>query len=248
MHADLLAEHNAFRASVGVGPCPPDEFNTASTWLNLYEYPRAADYRRARPLGPAWHRLESSVRSGEAAFDVAERLPGDGKVVYLSLGSLGCMDLGLMQRLIDALGTTGHRVIVSMGPLKDEMRLGSRMYGDVFLPQPSILPQCDLLITHGGNNTVCEGFSFGLPMIGLPLFWDQYDNAQRLAETGFGARLPTYDWSEEELVGTVERLLADGGLRARMRAIAAAIRSRPGEVKGADLIERLAFTRRPVLS
>jgi MGT family glycosyltransferase len=247
VHADLLAEHNAFRASVGVEPCPPDEFNTASPWLDLYEFPRAEDYRRATPLGSTWHRLESSVRGGEPAFDMAEHLPGDGKVVYLSLGSLGCMDLGLMQRLIDALGTADHRVIVSMGPLKDEMRLGERMYGDAFLPQPSILPQCDLLITHGGNNTVCEGFSFGLPMIGLPLFWDQYDNAQRLAETGFGARLPTYDWSEEELVDTVERLLADGALRARMRAIAAAVRSRPGEVVGADLIERLTLTGRPVL-
>jgi MGT family glycosyltransferase len=248
VHADLLAEHNDFRAAVGVEPCPPDEFNTASAWLNLYEFPSAADYRRARPLGPTWHRLESSVRSGEAAFDVASHLPGGGKVVYLSLGSLGCMDLGLMQRLIDALATTEHRVIVSMGPLKDELRLGPRMYGDEFLPQPSILPQCDLLITHGGNNTVCEGFSCGLPMIGLPLFWDQYDNAQRLAETGFGARLPTYDWSEEELTGTAARLLADDGLRARMGAIAAAIRSRPGEVLGADLIERLALTGRLVMS
>ena len=51
MHEDLLAEHNAFRASVGVEPCPPDEFNTASPWLDLYEFPRAADYRRAQPLG-----------------------------------------------------------------------------------------------------------------------------------------------------------------------------------------------------
>ena len=68
---------------------------------------------RATPLAPTWHRLESSVRGGEPAFDVAEHLPGDGKVVYLSLGSLGCMDVGLMQRLIDALATTGaprHRV------------------------------------------------------------------------------------------------------------------------------------------
>ncbi len=151
-----------------------------------------------------------------------------------------------MQRLIDALATTEHRVIVSMGPLKDQMRLGPRMYGDEFLPQPSILPQCDLLITHGGNNTVCEGFHFGLPMIGLPLFWDQYDNAQRLQETGFGARLPTYDWTEEQLVGTVERLLADDGLRARMRAIARDVRAQAGSAKGADLIERLALTGRPV--
>ena len=160
-HEDLLREHNDFRASVGVAACPLDEFNTTSPWPNLYLFPEAADYARARPLGPTWHRLNSTVRTTEAAFDVDEHLPGDGKVVYLSLGSLGCMDVGLMQRLIDALAQTAHRTIVSMGPLKDQMRLGPNMYGDRFLPQPSILPQCDLLITHGGNNTVCEGFHFG---------------------------------------------------------------------------------------
>ncbi len=246
-HAGLLAEHNEFRASVGVAPCPEDEFNTASPWLNIFEFPEAADYRRSRPLDPTWRRMESSVRGGEAAFDVAERVPGTGKVIYLSLGSLGCMDVGLMQRLIDALGTTPHRVVVSMGPLKDQMRLGERMYGEEFLPQPSILPQCDLLITHGGNNTICEGFTFGLPMIGLPLFWDQYDNAQRLEETGFGARLATYDWTEDQLVATVERLLADEALRARLRSVSARVRSEPGQVKGAGLIERVALTGRPVL-
>ena len=246
VHAGLLAEHNEFRASVGVAPCPEDEFNTASPWLNLYEFPEAADYSRSRPLDATWQRMESSVRAGEAAFDVGERVPGEGKVVYLSLGSLGCMDVGLMQRLIDALATTPHRVVVSMGPLKDQMRLGERMYGDEFLPQPSILPQCDLLITHGGNNTICEGFTFGLPMIGLPLFWDQYDNAQRLEETGFGARLATYDWTEDQLVATVERLLADEALRARLRSVSAHVRSEPGQVKGAGLIERVALMGRPV--
>jgi MGT family glycosyltransferase len=245
-HEALLAEHNDFRASVGVAPCPLDEFNTHSPWLNLYLFPEAADYTRAEPLGPTWHRLQSTVRTGEAAFDVAERLPGDGKVVYLSLGSLGCMDVGLMQRLIDAMATTGHRTIVSMGPLKDQMKLGPDMYGDEFLPQPSILPQCDLLITHGGNNTTCEGFHFGLPMIGLPLFWDQYDNAQRLDETGFGVRLPTYDWTTEQLVGAVDRLLGDEALRARMREVSTAVRAEPGPAKAADLIERLVATGEPV--
>jgi UDP:flavonoid glycosyltransferase YjiC (YdhE family) len=65
-------------------------------------------------------------------------------------------------------------------------------------------------------------------MIALPLFWDQYDNAQRLQETGFGARMPTYDWTEDQLVATVDRLLGDRrsltGCGRRLRAS----RPRPG--------------------
>jgi len=239
-HEDLLAEHNEFRASVGVKPCPIDEFNTNSPWANLYLFPEIVDYPRTTPLDATWHRLNSTVRTSELPYGVDEHVPGEGKVIYLSLGSLGCMDVALMQRLIDALATTEHRTIVSMGPLKDQMTLGPNMAGDRFLPQPSILPQCDLLITHGGNNTLCEGFHFGLPMIGLPLFWDQYDNAQRLRETGFGERLPTYDWTVDELMGTVNRLLADSDLKARMAANAETIRADPGHVRGADILERVA--------
>jgi len=61
------------------------------------------------------------------------------------------MDVTLMQRLIDALDRTDHRVVVSLGPRLEQLHLGVRMYGEPFLPQPSILPQCDLLITHGGT-------------------------------------------------------------------------------------------------
>ena len=56
--------------------------------------PRRPTTPRAMPLDATWHRLNSTVRTSEAAFDVDEHVPGDGKVVYLSLGSLGCMDVG----------------------------------------------------------------------------------------------------------------------------------------------------------
>ena len=97
-----------------------------------------------------------------------------------------------MQRLVDVLGRTEHRVIVSKGPLADQIRLHDNMTGEAFLPQPAILPLVDLVITHGGNNTVVESFHNGKPMVVLPLFWDQVDNAQRVHETGFGRRLSTY--------------------------------------------------------
>jgi MGT family glycosyltransferase len=246
LHDPLMEELSEFNVSVGAQPLPDGEFQYDSPWLNLYLYPGDIDYPRSRSLEATWHRLDSTVRTGEEPFDVGEKLPGEGKVIYLSLGSLGCNDVGLMQRLIDVLSKTEHRVIVSMGPLQGQMRLGERMWGDRFLPQPSILPQCDLLITHGGNNTLGEGFHFGLPMIVHPLFWDQYDNAQRVDETGFGVRLRSYEWTDDELVTAADRLLEDDGLRQKMRAIAARLQANPGSVKGADLIERVLRTGEPV--
>jgi UDP:flavonoid glycosyltransferase YjiC (YdhE family) len=114
------------------------------------------------------------------------------------------------------------------------------MWGAEFLPQTKIVPLVDLVITHGGNNTTTEAFHFGKPMIVLPLFWDQYDNAQRVDETGFGVRLATYAFEDRELTGAIERLLGDVALRERMAAIGAEIRSWDGVARAADAIEAVA--------
>ena len=173
-----------------------------SPFLNLYSYPAEADYPRATPLAPTWHQLDSTVRAADTTWALPEHLANrPGALIYLSLGSLGSADVGLLQRLVDVLGRTGHRVIVSKGPLADQIRLHDNMTGEGFLPQPAILPQVDLVITHGGNNTVVECFHHGKPMIVLPLFWDQVDNAQRVDETGFGRRLSTYGFARRRADG-----------------------------------------------
>ena len=149
-----------------------------------------------------------------------------------------------MQRLIDILGPTRHRVIVSMGPRADELRLADNMTGAATLPQTTLMPQVDLVITHGGNNTTTEAMHFGKPMVVLPLFWDQYDNAQRVHELGFGVRLATYAFADGELTGAVDRLLADTLLRERMAAIGTAIRARDGLRTGAEIIEEVGLAHR----
>ena len=108
------------------------------------------------------------------------------------------------------------------------------------MPQTNVLPLVDLVITHGGNNTTTECFHFGKPMIVLPLFWDQYDNAQRVHETGYGVRLPTYSFDDADLTRAVDRLLTDTDLHTRMAANGAVIRSRNGTKHAADLIADLA--------
>jgi UDP:flavonoid glycosyltransferase YjiC (YdhE family) len=226
-------------------PTGPD-FIHESPWLNLWLYPSGADYPRQQPLGPTWYRLESSVRATDGDWTLPSDLGGDGALIYLSLGSLGSADVELMQRLVDVLARMRHRVIVSKGPLADQITLYPNMTGEAFLPQPAILPLVDLVITHGGNNTVTEAWHHGKPMIVLPLFWDQVDNAQRVDELGLGVRLSTYGFRDAELTAAIDGLLGDPALAARLGAMSARIRADEGTAKAAALIEQVAMTGEPV--
>jgi MGT family glycosyltransferase len=248
-HADLHGEFSAFCRERGSLPLPAGDFMHESPWLNLSLYPAAMDYGRRTPLAPTWHRLESSVRRVAGGFELPAGIArGEGSLVYLSLGSLGSADVDLMRRLVDVLSRSPHRFIVSKGPQADEYALAANMWGAEFLPQPAILPLVDLVITHGGNNTTTECFHFGKPMIVLPLFWDQYDNAQRVHETGFGIRLPTYAFEDAELLAAVDQMLADPAPRRRLREISTRLQATPGPARAADLIERLVATGQPVIA
>jgi MGT family glycosyltransferase len=250
-HREMWTAFDGFCRERGLPALPwtstgPD-FMHESPFLNIYSYPAEADYEREAALGPTWHQLDSTVRSPETSWRLPDDLARhDGALIYLSLGSLGSADVALMQRLVDLLGRTRHRVVVSKGPLAGQITLRDNMTGEGFLPQPAILPQVDLVITHGGNNTVVESFHHGKPMIVLPLFWDQVDNAQRGHETGFGRRLATYDFDDAELLAAIDALLADEGLAARLDRASARIKAANGTVRAADLIERLAITKQPM--
>jgi MGT family glycosyltransferase len=240
VHRPLWEETNEWVIEQGAPPLPDLEFIHESDDLNLYVFPEVADYERSRPMGPGWSRLDSSVRETEDPFEIPEGMrDGDGGLVYLSLGSLGSADVELMKRLVEVLAETPNRYLVSKGPRADEFELPDNMWGEGRVPQTSIVPLVDLVITHGGNNTTTEALHFGKPMIVLPLFWDQYDNAQRMDETGRGVRLATYDFEEDELRSAVDRLLGDAALRERMAREGAEIRARDGKTKAADLIEEL---------
>jgi len=243
-HRPMWTDFDAWVRSQGAPGLPDLEFIHASAHLNLYVYPEPLDYADRRPLDGTWQRLESSVRRTDAAFqlpDVLRDRPPGSALIYLSLGSLGSADVGLMKRLIEVLSASRHRFIVSTGPEHAEFELAATMWGAEFLPQTSIMPLVDLVITHGGNNTTTEAFHFGKPVIVLPLFWDQYDNAQRVDEQGYGVRLSTYSFTGGELHGAIDRLLGDPDLRARMAANGARIRAADGVRLAAARIEQVVM-------
>ena len=77
------------------------EFIHESAWLNLYVYPAEADYARSAPLAPSGTASTPVSARATRRSSCRTRSPGDGALVYLSLGSLGSADVELMKRLVD---------------------------------------------------------------------------------------------------------------------------------------------------
>ncbi len=240
--ADLYKRINDWCISKGALELSPNKLHPDSTYLNIYMYPKELDYQQYQPVPKNWFRLDHSVRKTLETFEIPEQLKKNpGKLVFLSLGSFGCVDLELMTRITGMLSKSEHRFIVSKGPLHDKYELPDNMWGQRFLPQTAILPLVDLVITHGGNNTVTEAFYFGKPMLVLPLFADQFDNAQRVMEKGFGVRINPFSCSEEELIGSLDQLLSDESLKQKMIEISHRIQNSDRIIRCVEKLENILY-------
>lgn len=227
--------YNAYWTSFGLPDLPtkPVSYVPKSPYLNIYMYPEELDYS-GFPLKD-WQRCDCMVRSYDAAkLDCPETLRNKpGKLIFLSMGSLASADILLMKRLTSMLADSPNRFIVAKGPLHDQYELPENMWGQMLVPQLEVLRAVDLIITHGGNNTVTEAFYYGVPgFIVCPLFGDQFDNATRIQEKGLGIRLDPYNCSKEELLNAIESMLVNKqaedtikGISARMKQPEACNRS-----------------------
>ena len=238
----LHDDFNAFLKSRGEDPYPLGQFFEASPWLNLLLYPKPVAYDRKDPLDPPrFHYLEGCVRT-EAPYTLPDFAANpDGPLVYISFGSLGAGDTDLLKRLVAAMGRSRFRALVNVGDYRDQYTdVPPNVVLESWFPQPSVLPQVDVVIHHGGNNTFTECLYFGKPAIVMPFVWDGHDNAMRIQETGHGLRAPRYDWTDEDLIARIETCLTDRAMQDRLAATAKHMQAQPGPEKAARLLVELA--------
>ncbi|MEI9419224.1 glycosyltransferase [Mesorhizobium sp. Cs1321R2N1] len=234
---------NRFRADCGVAPLPKGLFLETSPDLNLLLTPSIVRRERAEPLDPErFVYLEGCVRS-EGPFEVPVFPRNGGPLVYVSFGSLGAMDVGLIERMLAVFDRLPARFIVNVGGLRDAYRaVPDNVYLDAWFPQPSVVAKSDLFIHHGGNNSFCEALRFGVPSLIMPYCWDGHDNAQRAGETGVGDHIGRDGWTEGVLERAILGLLADDAMRARLRNNAAEMALKPGTDVAAQAILSLIRT------
>lgn len=230
-----------FIESQGHQPCAPGLFLEESPWLNLLLSPTPVRYTRQQPLDPArFVYLDGCVRR-EAPY-VAPQFPrnNEAPLIYLSFGSLGAADVGMMKRLIDAAASLPYRFLINVGAYREQYdSVPDNVYLDSWFPQPAVLRECQLFIHHGGNNSFCEALYFGLPSLIIPYCWDGHDNARRAEEVGVGRYLPRFEDPVAALPGAITQLLGDSAMRQRLQQASAQMQASRGTEVAARAILQL---------
>ena len=234
-------DFNAFLASTGEAAYPIGQFFEASPYMNLLLYPESVKFNRSHPLPPEqFQYLEGCVRK-EAPYEVPTFAKNNDKpLIYISFGSLGAGDTDLLKRLIATIGELPYRALVNVGDYKDTYQdVPGNVVIESWFPQPSVIPQVDAVIHHGGNNSFTECLYFGKPAIIMPYVWDGHDNATRVDETGHGFKMPRYDWTSEELAAKLDFMINDRAMQEKLAATSRHMQSQDGPQKAAGILDAL---------
>jgi UDP:flavonoid glycosyltransferase YjiC (YdhE family) len=140
----------------------------------------------------------STLRYRETRHGVSRALPdwwhgSRAPIVYVTLGSvLGHMTIAprAFEILLDAaaqlrdvrvLLTTGRAANVSTSP-----RIPPHVHVETWVNQADVLNSASVVICHGGSGTTLGSLAAGVPMVVVPFFADQFDNAEHVRRAGAG--------------------------------------------------------------
>ncbi|XP_060950960.1 UDP-glucuronosyltransferase 2C1-like [Limanda limanda] len=99
-----------------------------------------------------------------------------------------------------------------------------------WMPQNDLLghPKIKLFVSHGGTNGVQEAIYHGVPVVGLPLYFDQNDNLLRLKERG-GAKILTLATVDKHnnFLEAIQEVLTEPSYRLNMQRLSRLHRDQP---------------------
>jgi MGT family glycosyltransferase len=113
-----------------------------------------------------------------------------------------------------------------------------------YAPQLELLARARLALTHAGLNTVLDSLSYGVPLVAVPITYEQPAIASRISWTGVGKVLPHSRLEAESLRRTASEVLSNPSYSDNAKLMRESIRKGGGVKRAADLIETIYQTDR----
>jgi len=164
-------------------------------------------------------------------------------VVYLSMGTVVNRP-DVLQRLVVALRILPVTVIMTVGRDHDPAAFRPappNVHIERYIPQSLLFPRCDLVVTHGGYNTVLAALANGLPMVVVPIFSDQPENARRCEALGLARVVRGPLPPAEEIAQVASSVLSDPSYAYRANQVRREIEHLPGPDHAVALVERMVM-------
>jgi zeaxanthin glucosyltransferase len=219
-----------------------DPTATASKLAVITQTPREFDFQN--PRWPAQFHYTGPFHDDEGRKTIPfpwEQLTGE-PLVYASLGTL-VNGLEYVYRIIlDAVrAIPGIQVVLSVGyniHLDDLGPIPSNTIVVNSAPQIELLKRAKLCITHAGMNTAMESLAQGVPMVAIPIGYDQPGVASRIAYHGVGEFVEVEDLTVRVLAELIQRVRRDQSYSDKARYFKKVIALTRGLDVAADVIER----------
>ena len=146
------------------------------------------------------------------------------KLIYCSFGGMSFRYVGVeefFRRLIQACNRLDNvTLLISVG---NELNLGSfepipaRVILFRRVPQLRVLEATDLMVTHGGTNSISECMVAGVPMLAYPGAMDQPGNAARIVYHGMGLMGKLTKDSSDQIKRKINTILNDESFTINVR-------------------------------
>lgn len=191
--------------------------------------------RRAPP--PVLHHCGPFRRPEGRAWQAEAERPN----IFCSLGTLQGARLPIFQAVAAACRSLDLALTIAHGGKLDAAEVASlpgapRVEG--FVPQCSVLRTVAAAVTHGGLNTVLDALAAGVPLVVVPLAFEQGAIAARVARSGSGIVVPRGRFTWRRVAAALRQVLDEPGFRARAEALRDEIAVAGGVARAVALIER----------
>lgn len=201
----------------------------ADIWLMrvdfVFEFPRPTMPNivyvggfQCKPSEPLSSELEDFIQSS-----------GEHGVILMSLGTLiKGLPVEITSEIAAAFAQLPQKVIwryVGERP----SNLGNNTLLMKWIPQNDLLghPKVKAFVAHGGTNGIYEAIYHGVPIIGLPLLFDQFENVLRLEVRGAARVLDVTKLTHENFVEAIQDVLHNPSYRDNMKRLSNLHRDKP---------------------
>jgi UDP:flavonoid glycosyltransferase YjiC (YdhE family) len=236
---------DAIRKAEGLPPDPDADRLRRAPYLSLFPptLDEGAQPDTQRFHDPAWD---------EPPGELLDWWPGRERepLVYVTFGSVagsfpqalpvyGVAMRAVAELPVRVLLTVGRELdLDALPPAPENVRV------ERWVPQQDVLGHAAAALVHGGSGSTLGALAAGMPLVVMPLFADQPQNARRVAEVGAGVAVEPnrddLDATVSPLRQAIRTVLDDPSYGRAARALADELRAQPPVDDALPLFERFA--------